>query len=408
MSLDDLYNHLKVYESEVQKKLDPNSQNMAFISSSKHNSGNEDGFDKSKVECFNYHKMGHFARECRAPRSQERGRKENYRQGSEAEENTPKALMAIDGGSKAKEQASKALMTIDGVGWDWSYMVNDEEDHALVADEVTPIEFALIANISAESKKLKTLKEEKEGVDGKLAGLLTALKDLNNLIESQRPSLTVESTSGDDQNRNPSVSETDRATIAKSSSLPHDSSPRVTSPVAAEGSMQPNINELTALCTSLQRQSRDDAPIKGRSIDEGEAAAEMISDDSKELARVLTSMDASIVLVGGIDVPTGSGSIPTAGPPATDIHTGSDAVPTASPIITTGSDAVPTASLIVVTATIVEDFIPMGSKEESERYKRKGIRFDQESSKKLKSSEEVIKDAKSTEEIPEEKMKDMM
>nr|GEV46649.1 hypothetical protein [Tanacetum cinerariifolium] len=43
MSLDDLYNHLKVYEAEVQKKSNSNSQNMAFISSSKHNSGDEDG-----------------------------------------------------------------------------------------------------------------------------------------------------------------------------------------------------------------------------------------------------------------------------------------------------------------------------------------------------------------------------
>nr|GFC77402.1 hypothetical protein [Tanacetum cinerariifolium] len=43
MSLDDLYNHLNIYESEVQKKLEPNSQNMAFISSAKHSSGNEDG-----------------------------------------------------------------------------------------------------------------------------------------------------------------------------------------------------------------------------------------------------------------------------------------------------------------------------------------------------------------------------
>nr|GFC78839.1 hypothetical protein [Tanacetum cinerariifolium] len=43
MSLDDLYNHLKVYESEVQKKSELNSQNIAFISSAKHNSRNEDG-----------------------------------------------------------------------------------------------------------------------------------------------------------------------------------------------------------------------------------------------------------------------------------------------------------------------------------------------------------------------------
>nr|GEX73763.1 ribonuclease H-like domain-containing protein [Tanacetum cinerariifolium] len=43
MRLDDLYNHHKVYESEVQKKTEPNSQNMAFISSATHNSKNEDG-----------------------------------------------------------------------------------------------------------------------------------------------------------------------------------------------------------------------------------------------------------------------------------------------------------------------------------------------------------------------------
>nr|GFB69530.1 hypothetical protein [Tanacetum cinerariifolium] len=41
MSLDDLYNHLKVYEAEVQKKSNSNSQDMEFISSSK-NSSNED------------------------------------------------------------------------------------------------------------------------------------------------------------------------------------------------------------------------------------------------------------------------------------------------------------------------------------------------------------------------------
>nr|GEV49866.1 hypothetical protein [Tanacetum cinerariifolium] len=39
MSLDGLYNHLKVYEPEVQKKLESNSQNMAFISSAKNSSG---------------------------------------------------------------------------------------------------------------------------------------------------------------------------------------------------------------------------------------------------------------------------------------------------------------------------------------------------------------------------------
>nr|GEZ35750.1 ribonuclease H-like domain-containing protein [Tanacetum cinerariifolium] len=154
-----------------------------------------------------------------------------------------------------KSKAPKALTAIDGVG---CYMVNDDEDHALVVDEVAPTKFALMANTSAESKsalihskkKLETLQQEKEAVDGKLAGLLTASKDLDNLVESQRskknkeglgytavppptaqlylspkkdlswtglpkcvddtvtdysrPSPTVESISKDDQNRNPS------------------------------------------------------------------------------------------------------------------------------------------------------------------------------------------------------------
>nr|GFB07926.1 synaptobrevin, longin-like domain protein [Tanacetum cinerariifolium] len=162
-----------------------------------------------------------------------------------------------------------------------------------------------------------------------------------------------------------------------------EASPRVTSPAADEGSMQQTISKLTALCTSLQRQhsellakfqaqevailrlkervqvledrgsvtakqSGDDAPIKGRSINEGEAAAKRISNDSEEIARVLTSMDAATFLAGGIDVPTGSGSIPTAGPPAADISTGSEVVSTASAAdISTGSEVVPTASLIV-------------------------------------------------------------
>nr|GFD38475.1 hypothetical protein [Tanacetum cinerariifolium] len=55
-------------------------------------------------------------------------------------------------GSKVEEQTPKALMAIDGVGWDWSYMANDEENHALVADKEAPTEFALMAKTSAESK----------------------------------------------------------------------------------------------------------------------------------------------------------------------------------------------------------------------------------------------------------------
>nr|GFC95904.1 hypothetical protein [Tanacetum cinerariifolium] len=59
-----------------------------------------------------------------------------------------------------------------------------------------------------------------------------------------------------------------------------------------------------------------------------------ISNDSEEIERVLTSMDAATVLAGETDVPTGSSFIPSAGPPATVISTGSEVGPTASTIVT--------------------------------------------------------------------------
>ncbi|GKC51647.1 putative ribonuclease H-like domain-containing protein [Tanacetum coccineum] len=66
---------------------------------------NTAGYDKSKVECFNYHKMGYFARECRAPRSKDN---RNWNQGS-----STKAI-------KIEDDSKKAMCAIDGAGFDWS------------------------------------------------------------------------------------------------------------------------------------------------------------------------------------------------------------------------------------------------------------------------------------------------
>nr|GFD44897.1 hypothetical protein [Tanacetum cinerariifolium] len=56
----------------------------------------------------------------------------------------------------------------------------------------------------------------------------------------------------------------------------------------------------------------------------------------------------------------------------------------------------------------VKDFIPMGSKEETERLKRKGLNLEKEQVKKQKSSEEAPEIETSTEEFTKEKMKEMM
>nr|GFA21353.1 synaptobrevin, longin-like domain protein [Tanacetum cinerariifolium] len=145
--------------------------------------------------------------------------------------------------------------------------------------------------------------------------------------------------------------EQDRKNIAKTFALYHESSPRVTSLDADEGSMQQRIHELMELCTSLQRQqSQMAAKIKDRDKKISELKArvkgiieiweelradkstELGSNDTKEMVNVLSSMEVTNILTSGVAAASVSSGdvLPTVGVP-----TVSESFPTPmmSPII---------------------------------------------------------------------------
>nr|GEX25232.1 hypothetical protein [Tanacetum cinerariifolium] len=236
----------------------------------------------------------------------------------------------------------------------------------------------------------------------------------------------------------------DRATIAKTSTLPHDSAPRVTSLIAAEGTQELEINRLKVRVKLLEdreglvgERSGDDAPIKGRNLDEGEVAAERVSDDTEEMATILTFMDAATILASGVaNVPTGSRSIPTASPLAIEVPTGSDVVPIANPVFVIAIVVTPYRrrkgkEIMVESKTLKKKKSMIDglhrSNETVAKYMQEYQQFaaelpmerriklisdlvslEQESVKKLKTSKEVPEEAKSPDEVPEEKVKEMM
>nr|GFA47042.1 ribonuclease H-like domain-containing protein [Tanacetum cinerariifolium] len=196
MSMDDLYNNLKVYEPEVKgmSSSSTNTQNMAFVSLSNNNStdgaintaigvstagtqvntanidnlsdamamltmrarrflkktrrkltvnGNETiRFDKNNVKCYNCHKRGHFAGKCRAPSSQDTKHKESTRR-----------IMPVE------THASIALVSCDGLGgYDWSDKAEEGPNYVLTAYTSTSIDSKVSTDFTCTKSCLETVK----------------------------------------------------------------------------------------------------------------------------------------------------------------------------------------------------------------------------------------------------------
>nr|GFB80461.1 ribonuclease H-like domain-containing protein [Tanacetum cinerariifolium] len=99
------------------------------------------GFDMSKVECYNCHKRGHFARECRSPKDTRRN----------VPVETQRRTVLVD-----TSMSNELVSEYDGVGsYDWSFQAEDE-----------PTNYALMASTSLSSSssdnELSSTKPDKD------------------------------------------------------------------------------------------------------------------------------------------------------------------------------------------------------------------------------------------------------
>ncbi|GJZ24818.1 copia protein, partial [Tanacetum coccineum] len=289
LSMDDLYNNLKVYESEIKGKLcsSSNSKNMAFVSSDNSSSTNEIvntahsvstassrdqastasyvedvmfsffanqsnalqlnyedlehinaddleemdlkwqvvmltmrvkrfikktrrkmdlndketvGFDRTKVECYNCHRRGHFARECRAPRNQGNRNRDAPRRNASVDTSTTNALVFQDGiggydwSFQAKEGITNfALMAYTSQGYQMGLESLEDrivihEKNEAVYEDIAFLKYDVqVKDISIKDIKnqLEEALKEKGDLKLKLEIFKESSKNLTKLINSQ-------------------------------------------------------------------------------------------------------------------------------------------------------------------------------------------------------------------------------
>nr|GEY99677.1 retrotransposon protein, putative, Ty3-gypsy subclass [Tanacetum cinerariifolium] len=137
MSLDDVYNHLKVYEPEVQKKSELNYQNMAFISLANTSSG------KGKINTASILTASTQVSTVSA----------NVVATSISHDTVCAYIASQSNGSQIKYKDITQIDEDDikemGIKWNMALL---KENHALVADDKAPTEFALMAKSSSSSE----------------------------------------------------------------------------------------------------------------------------------------------------------------------------------------------------------------------------------------------------------------
>ncbi|GJV76498.1 putative ribonuclease H-like domain-containing protein, partial [Tanacetum coccineum] len=269
MSMDDLYNNLKVYEPEVKgtSSSSTSTQNMAFVSSNNSGSTNEVvntahgvfavstqvsaanstnvdnlsdtviydleemdlrwqmamltmrarrflkntgrrltinsneniSFDKSKVECYNCHKKGHFPRECRASTNQDNRNRESSRRSVPVSNDSTCSKSCLETVEVLKSQYEQLLKRFKKselmvVAYKTSLQSVEErlkfykKNESVYVERINGLKWDIQVGeitIGELRKKLEIVQKEKDSIQFNVDKFENASKSLNKIIESQ-------------------------------------------------------------------------------------------------------------------------------------------------------------------------------------------------------------------------------
>nr|GEX42455.1 hypothetical protein [Tanacetum cinerariifolium] len=179
----------------------------------------------------------------------------------------------------------------------------------------------------------------------------------------------------------------DRENIAKTSAMPHETLPRVTS----LGGGEDRLAQEDASNTGGMDQGEDFSV--GDTMKDSDKSTDKGSDSIDEMSHVLGSLRAANILASGglrLVFTTASPSVATANIDISFVVATASGSFSIAAIFTTASVATPTSRIkekFIPVWEKMQDFMPMNSKLESERLKRPGIQLDKERCKKLKTTE---------------------
>nr|GEW12464.1 putative ribonuclease H-like domain-containing protein [Tanacetum cinerariifolium] len=158
--------------------------------------------NKTKMECFNCHKKGYFAREYRALRAQYNRNKESTRRNVPVEITNSSTLVSCDvlGGydwsDQVEEGLNYALMAYSTSSSDSETALKSVEERleffktseSIYSVDIKKFQFQIHCNeitIRELRKNLETIQREKDGIQLTVEKLKNASKSLNKLIDSQ-------------------------------------------------------------------------------------------------------------------------------------------------------------------------------------------------------------------------------